>query len=40
MAYRIEIGGLDIVDIVLTGGLEAGEYEHMITAGYLPNWAA
>ena len=40
MAYRIEIGGLDIIDIVLTGGLEAGDYKRLATAGYFTYEAA
>ena len=40
MAFRIEIGGLDIIDIVLTGGLEAGDYKRLATAGYLTYEAA
>ena len=40
MAYRIEIVGLDIVDIVLTGGLEAGDYKRLATAGHFTYEAA
>ena len=40
MAFRIVIGGHDIVDIVLTVGLEAGDYKRLASAGHFTYEAA
>ena len=40
MAFRIVIGGHDIIDIVLTVGLEAGDYKRLANAGLFTYEAA